>query len=336
MKKAFVLFLLSVVLFGNSFSQKERDIIIPEYLKRGDTIGLVAPSYKQNINEIEFALKWLDSLGFKVLIGNCMDTKKSSLYAGTEEERLADFQSMLNNPSVKAIMATRGGYGALKLIDRLDFTRFNQHPKWLCGFSDITCFHSHLNKVYRTASIHSVMPFIITPENCNNEAAQSLIKALTGEPLQYTVAPNSYNRNGHAEGELIGGNLSLLVSLSGSVSEMEFDEKILVIEDCDEYYYHIDRMLTELRRAGKLEHLAGLIVGEFVRLKEIQTDGVVMGKKIEEIVLENCRDYHYPILFNAPVGHVRNNYALRLGCLCQMDVGENCVIRVENSCSLNK
>ena len=328
MKKISILFLLPVVMLGNLYSQKERSIIVPPYLKAGDTIGLVAPSYKQNIEEIEFAMKWLDSLGFKVLLGNCLDTKKSTIYAGSEEERLADFQSMLDNPSVKAIMAARGGYGAVKLLDKLDFTRFTQHPKWLCGFSDLTCFHSHLNKVYRTASIHSVMPFIITPGNCHNEAAQSLIKALKGEPLEYAVSPDPHNRQGQAKGELIGGNLSLLVSLSGSVSEMNFDGKILVMEDCDEYYYHIDRMLTELRRAGKLEHLAGLIVGEFVRLKEIQTDGVVMGKTLEEIVLENCEGYDFPILFNAPVGHVKNNYALRLGCVCQLEVGTNCVIRI--------
>lgn len=329
MKKIFFPFIMLLLISGLLSAQPEKEIVIPSYLKPGDTIALVAPSYKQDVKDIEFAVRWLDSLGFHILLGKCMDTKTSTVYCGSEEERLADFQAALDNPSVKAVMATRGGYGAVKLLDKLDFSLFSRYPKWLCGFSDFTAFHSHLNRVCRTATIHSVMPAIITPESIKRESVQSLIDALTGKILKYEVSPNPHNRNGNSCGELVGGNLSVLVSLSGSLSEMDFDGKILVIEDCDEYYYHIDRMLTELRRAGKLEHLAGLIVGNFVRLKELKTDGLAMNKSIEQIVLSNCEGYHFPILFDAPIGHVKNNHAYRLGLPCRLTVGVKCNITME-------
>ena len=295
-------------------------VIVPPFLSKGDTIGLVAPAYKDDLNEIKYAIQWLEKQGFHILNGQCIDLHHSTIYSGTDEERAADFQAMLDNPSVKAIVATRGGYGVVRMIDKVDWSHFREHPKWICGFSDITVIHSHVNRQCRVATIHSMMPLSIKAENSEQIGAQSLLKALKGQPLAYTVPSSAKNRAGKATGELIGGNLSLLISLTGSVSEMDYDGKILFIEDCDEYYYHVDRMLMELKRAGKLEKLAGLIVGGFVRLKEIDAPNIKFGKTVEEIVWDVCGEYSFPILFDFPAGHIKTNCALRLGTTCTMEV----------------
>lgn len=300
--------------------QTDESVIIPPYLKKGDTIAFVAPAYKDDWNEIKYAVQWFEKQGFHILKGKCIDLRHSSIYSGTDAERAADFQAMLDNPSVKAIMATRGGYGTVHMIDKVDWSHFREHPKWICGFSDITVFHSHVNRQCRVATLHSMMPLSIREDNSEQQGAQSLLKALKGQPLVYSVPSSAKNRVGKAKGELIGGNLSLLISLTGSVSEMDYDGKILFIEDCDEYTYHVDRMLMELKRAGKLEHLAGLIVGGFVRLKEIEEPRIKFGKSVEDIVLDICGEYSYPILFDFPAGHIKTNCALRLGTTCTMDV----------------
>lgn len=297
-------------------------VIVPPFLAKGDTVVLIAPSYKEDLEDIAYAVNWLESQGFYVLPGHCIDTRKSTIYSGTDEERAADLQAAIDNPSVKAVLATRGGYGAVRVVDKVDWSRFRENPKWLCGFSDFTVFHSHVNRQCKVATIHSMMPLSINEENSELIGAQSFLKAIQGDSLVYTVSPNSKNKPGKATAEIIGGNLSILISLTGSVSEMDFDGKILFIEDCDEYYYHVDRMLMELKRAGKLENLAGLIVGGFVRLKEIRTPGIKFGKQIEDIVLDVCGEYSYPILFDFPAGHIKTNCALRLGGNCLLEVGE--------------
>jgi len=213
-------------------------MIIPPYLKKGDTIAIVATARKNVEDNLKPAISWLHSWGLEVVIGKTIGLDHNQL-AGTDEERAADFQTMMDNPNIKAIWCVRGGYGTVRMIDLLDWTKFKQSPKWVIGFSDVTVLHSHLNNL-GFASIHGIMP---VSSKASEEAKESLRKALFGEPLSYTVPCDQMNRYGTAKGELVGGNLSILFSLLGSPSAVNCDDKILFIEDLDEYLYHIDRMM---------------------------------------------------------------------------------------------
>lgn len=289
--------------------------VIPPYLKKGDVIGITSPAGYITMQEIQPAIQIIESWGYNIKIGETIG-KRDFTFGGTDEERAGDFQKMLDDNSIKAIMCARGGYGAVRIVDKLKWDRFMKNPKWVIGFSDITVFHSHINRNLHVASIHSKM--------CNSfpddwrkaepelmETILSIQKALNGEEMKYSVAPNSQNRSGTVTGVLIGGNSKTIESLAASGSDIITDNKILFIEDTGEYMYSIDRMLWNLKRSGKLSKLKGLIIGGF----KVKPDdaGEEFGKSLEEVVLEKVKEYDYPVCFDFPVGHQKNNFALKCG-----------------------
>ncbi|WP_069660082.1 S66 peptidase family protein [Arcticibacter eurypsychrophilus] len=288
-------------------------MIAPPYLKKGDKIAITCPA-KSLPGDITSAIHLLESWGLEVIIG---DTVSASFhqFAGTDELRTQDMQRFLDDNTVKAIIAARGGYGTIRIIDQLDFSNFIKSPKWLVGFSDITVLHSHIHACCQTQTIHGQMPLNI-PDG-TKPSLESLRKALFGESLNYQYKSQTTGRNGKATGTLIGGNLTLLVMMSGSISEMDFDDKILFIEDISEYLYSVDRMLWQLKRAGKLAKLKGLIIGDFTDMKDNPTP---FGETIPEMVMNHVKEYDYPVCFNFPAGHIADNFALKLGSLIELSV----------------
>jgi muramoyltetrapeptide carboxypeptidase len=282
-------------------------MIFPPFLKQGDTIGIVAPARKIKSGDIDFAVHWWKEKGFYIAFGKHLFAEENQ-FAGSDEKRTEDLQNMLDDPNIKAIFCVRGGYGALRIIDNLNFLNFNLQPKWICGFSDITVLHSHIHKICNTATIHSTMPVSMNKNHVEN--LETLFKTLMGEKQGYTCNPHPLNRLGNCSGPLIGGNLSLLYALSGSVSDMDTAGKILFIEDVDEYLYHIDRMMLQLKRAGKLQNLAGLLVGSFTKMRDNE---IAFGKTFEQIICEHCETYDFPIAFNFPAGHDERNVAMMFG-----------------------
>jgi muramoyltetrapeptide carboxypeptidase len=269
--------------------------------------------------------------GFNIRIGMTVGAKDFT-FAGTDEQRANDLQQMLDDDSINTIMLGRGGYGAVRMIDKIDFTKFKKHPKWIIGFSDATVFHCHVNRNYGIATLHSKM--------CNSfpddfaSAAQTQIdtidsirQCLVGEKMKYERLPIAENRAGDQIGELVGGNLSIIQMMDGSVSDLKTEGKILFIEDVGEYAYKIDGMLWNLKRSGKLDKLKGLIVGEF-RIKP-DDPGEEFGKTIYDLVMEKVQEYQYPVCFDFPVGHVKENYALKCGVRHQLTVDEQRTILQE-------
>lgn len=302
MKKS-IFYILFSLFFSQLYAQKK--MIIPPYLKKGDTIAIVATARKNIDDNLKPAISWLKNWGLEVVIGKTIGLDNNQL-AGTDEERAADFQTMMDNPNIKAIWCVRGGYGTVRMIDLLDWTKFKQSPKWIIGFSDVTVLHSHLNNL-GFASIHGIMP---VSAKATEEAKESLRKALFGEPLQYTVPCDQMNRYGKAKGELVGGNLSILFSLLGSPSAVNCEDKILFIEDLDEYLYHIDRMMMNLKRNGCLESLKGIIVGGMTKMHDNE---IPWGKNALEIIDDVTKKYNIPIIYNFPAGHMADNHALIFG-----------------------
>ncbi|KAA9041411.1 LD-carboxypeptidase [Ginsengibacter hankyongi] len=301
---------------------------IPPYLKPGDVIGITCPSGYISFEEIQPAIDKLKEWGFQVRIGHTVGTRDFS-FAGNDEYRVEDFQNIIDDDSVKAVLLGRGGYGAVRIIDAIDFKKFAKHPKWIIGFSDATVFHSHINKNFGIATIHSKM--------CNSfpsdwssatpgqiDSIDSIRKCLTGENIQYPVAVNTFNKTGAAEGILVGGNLSILQNLAATRSDINTDDKILLIEEVDEYLYSIDRMLCNLQRSGKLQNLKALIAGGFNNIKpDDPSDN--FGKTVYEIILEKVKEYNYPVCFDFPVGHQRENYAVKCGVKYRLNVSDNSV-----------
>lgn len=300
----------------------ESSSITPAYLKEGDMVGITCPAGFITLDEIKPGMSKLKEWGFGVAIGNTVG-KRDFTFGGTDDERLADFQQMLDDKSIKAILCARGGYGAVRLIDRIDFKKFSSFPKWIIGFSDITVIHSHLNRNYGIASIHSKMCNSF-PDDWNNaepiqkESIESIAKCLKGETMNYSFASNPYNKTGVATGMLVGGNLKTLESLAGSKSDIITKNKILFVEDTGEYLYSIDRMFWNLERTGKLSGLQGLIIGGFKIKKD--DEGEEFGKMLEEIVLEKITRYKYPVCFDFPVGHQKNNFALKCGLRHKLEI----------------
>ncbi|GDX52373.1 peptidase S66 [Bacteroidota bacterium] len=292
--------------------------ITPQKLKSSDKVALVATARKISQEEIHFAIDTIKGWGLEVVLGSTIG-KEAFQFAGTDEERLADFQTQLDDDSVKAIICARGGYGTVRFIDDIDFRKFSKKPKWICGYSDITVLHSHLLSVYNIASVHSTMPLSFK-EN-TEDSLESLRDLLFGENVSYKFNSHPLNKFGKEEGILCGGNLSLLQNLSGTDSDIDTDDKILFIEDVDEYLYHFDRMLQWMKRSGKLENLAGLVVGHLTKMKNLD-DAKPFGKTAEEIIMEAVRDYEYPVCFGFPAGHENDNRALILGGEYLLDVNE--------------
>lgn len=294
-----------VFLFStNNFSQ--RIMISPEYLQKGDTVGIVATARKIDQSALQPAIALLKSWGLNVVIGKSIGLEQNQL-AGPDWKRATDLQEMLDNPSIKAVWAAKGGYGTVRVIDRLNFEKFKQKPKWIVGFSDVTVLHSHLNNMgYET--IHGIMA--ISVGGATPEAIESLRKALFGEKISYSISSHAFNREGEASGELVGGNLSVLFSIMGSPSELDLTGKILYIEDLDEYLYHIDRMMMNLKRNQYFKNIKALIVGGMTSMND---NDVPWGKNAEEIVQEIVKDYKFPVIYQFPAGHIKDNRALTLG-----------------------
>lgn len=298
-------------------------MISPPFLKRNDQIAIVATARKISQEELGPALKIFSSWGFRVVMGKNI-LKKHHQYAGTDEERAADLQQALDDPEIKAIVFARGGYGNVRIIDRIDFSRFTDSPKWIAGYSDVTVLHSHIHSRFGIETLHCTMPFSISDSPGGEASLESMRKALTGEDLAYSFPSGGMNRKGIAEGILTGGNLSILYSMTGSVSDIETKGKILFIEDLDEYLYHIDRMMMNLKRSGKLCHLAGLIVGDMTEMKD---NTVPFGKDAYEIISDAVKEYGYPVWYGFPAGHSGINHALILGKKVKMDIAETSTLR---------
>ncbi len=288
----------------------------PPYLKKGDKIAIVCPA-KKLPGSIEKGIAILESWGLTVVLGKTV-TASHHQFSGTDELRTQDLQCFLDDSSIKAIIAGRGGYGTIRIIDELKFAKFNESPKWVIGFSDITVLLSHLHSVLRTQSIHGQMPY--TFPDSTPEALESLRKVLFGQKNSFSYSSAVSNVPGKVEGELVGGNLTLLLAIEGSVSEMNFDGKILFIEDVGEHEYSVDRMMRTLKRKGKLSKLKALIVGAFNELGE---ESIYFGQTPENIISSLVSEYDYPVCFNFPSGHIDDNRAMVLGQNVAIEIKDN-------------
>ncbi len=296
--------------------------IRPPYLKVGDTIGITSPAGFILLNELTPAIDLMKSWGFKIKIGATIGTRYLS-FGGTDDARTHDMQLMLDDDSINAVMCARGGYGMLRIIDRLNFEKFSKKPKWILGFSDITVLHSHINRNFGIATIHSKMCNSF-PDNWNSadtleqSTILSIKTALTGVRSDYSIIPSGYNRGGQCEGALAGGNLKTLETLSGTASDLYLNGKILFLEDTGEYLYSIDRMMLNLKRSGKLIGLKGLLIGGF----KIKPDdpGEEFGIPLQDIILSAVKEYSFPVCFDFPVGHQKNNFAVKCGVRHTLEV----------------
>lgn len=313
----------SLPLEGFSTHPDNNPVFQPPFLKAGDTIAISSPAGYITREEIAPAVLQLQGWGLQVRIGNTIG-KRDGTFGGTDQERAADLQELINDASVKAILCARGGYGLIRIIDAIDFRPLRRHPKWLIGFSDVTVLHAHLFRKTGLASIHSKM--------CNSfpddwSKADELQKAtilsikdlLFGKPMQFEYAAGAYNQLGTGVGQLIGGNCKTIESLAGSASDLQTRGKILFLEDTGEYLYSIDRMFWNIKRSGKLEHLAGLIIGGFKHKPSEKTEEE-FGKNLQQIVLEKLDDCRFPVCFDFPVGHQKNNFALKCGAMVRLQV----------------
>ena len=298
-------------------------VTIPPYLQKGDTIGIVAPAGFMPIEKMQTCIETLDSWGYNVHMGATTHSNSENYFSGTDEERLNDLQQMLDDRNVKAILCARGGYGTSRIIDNISFKKFRKHPKWIIGFSDITVLHAHIFSKYKIASLHAPMAAAFNDGEFDNPYIRSLNDALSGIPTHYECAPHAYNRTGEAKGELVGGNLSLLAHLIGTNSDMKTKDRILFLEDVGEYLYNVDRLLLQMKRSGKFEKLAGLIIGGFTESKDTERP---FGKSVYDIIFEQVGGYDFPICFGFPVSHDKENYALKIGVEFQLQVQSEKVI----------
>lgn len=283
------------------------------YLKKGDKVAITCPAKKLPIPMTD-AVNLLTSWGLEVVLGDTVNASYHQ-FAGDDAYRAADLQRFIDDDSIKAIICARGGYGCIRMVDLVDFSRMQTNPKWLVGFSDITLLHAHVIANYNLPCIHGQMPLNIP--DASKYSLETLRMTLFGEDLSYQIHPNPLNRTGESSGMLIGGNLSLLLAISGSVSDMDYSGKVLFIEDVGEYLYAVDRMLRALKRAGKLKNLAGLIVGGFTDLKDNE---IPFGQTLPQIVMDVVAGYDYPVCFDFPAGHVPNNCSLVLGKTINLSV----------------
>jgi muramoyltetrapeptide carboxypeptidase len=284
----------------------EIETIIPPYLKKGDKVAITCPA-KKLPTPMTDGIRLLESWGLEVVLGETVSASFHQ-FAGDDDLRADDLQRFIDDDSIKAIFAARGGYGTVRMIDKVDFGRFATHPKWVIGFSDITVLHTHLFSNFNTQSVHGQMPVNIP--DASSKSLQTLRSALFGEPLNYHFESHQLNKSGNASGTIIGGNLSLLAAVSGSVSDLNYSGKILFIEDVGEYLYSIDRMVRMLDRAGKLHDLQGLIVGGF---SEVRDNNIPFGQTAAEIITAVAGKYNYPICFDFPAGHIPGNCSIILG-----------------------
>ena len=290
----------------------------PPFIKPGDKIRIVSPAGRVNREHVLPAVEWLEKQGYKVELGKHVFASHFQ-FAGTDKQRLDDLQTALEDTETAAIICSRGGYGTVRIIDKLNCRNFQNHPKWIVGFSDITILHVCLNNL-GVATIHGAMPrYFFDETGLPTENLNSLMQLLTGEKVQYAVKTDKAGRPGKVSGELIGGNLSIISSLQGTKYEIDTKGKILFLEDIDEFLYHTDRMIHQLKLSGKLDNLAGLIIGDFTDMKDNESP---FGKTVHEIIAEAVEEFAYPVCFGFPAGHDRKNLALAFGKTCEMEVME--------------
>jgi muramoyltetrapeptide carboxypeptidase len=298
----------------------------PPYLQKSDAIGIVCPAGAMPVEKISECIRVLnEEWGFRTKVGRTVGTE-FNYFSGTDEERLNDFQQMLDDDEVKAILCARGGYGMGRIIDRINFKNLKKNPKWIIGYSDITVLHSHLYSNYYISSLHAPMASAFNDAGYINRFVQSLKTALEGKKIKYNCDPHEFNKKGEAIGELVGGNLALLAHLVGTESDIKTRGRILFIEDIGEYLYNIDRMMYQLKRSGKLSKLAGLIVGGFTDMKDTERP---FGQTAYEIIRDVVKEYNYPVCFGFPVSHEKENYALKIGVGYKLKVGKSKVILEE-------
>ncbi len=300
-------------------------MIIPPYLRKGDQVVVLSTARKVAETDLSPAIPVLETWGLKVSLGSSIGPVENQ-FAGSDALRTEDFQKSLDNPNIKAILFARGGYGSIRVLDQINWSGFLKSPKWLVGFSDATVFHSHVQAKFNIATLHGVMPSIFRFDEKGTLAQESLRKALFGENLEYR-SPHQIPlfRIGNGYGQLVGGNISILYSLLGSSSDIQTDGKILFMEDLDEYLYHVDRMIISLKRAGKFKNLKGMILGG---LTDMNDNDVPFGKTSEEIIMEHVAEYSFPVCFNFPAGHLRDNRALKLGAEADLMVsGKEAILR---------
>lgn len=324
----FTFIYISIISNMNVFSQSDikqsnvlkTQLIQPELLKSGDTISILAPSGVLNNfdKKIEKAINIFKSWGLNVVLGNHIYDKNGH-FAGTDKNREKDFQKALDNKNIKAIWCARGGYGAVRIIDKLNFDNYLKNPKWIIGFSDITVIHNKLNFL-NSESIHAMMITGFEDIGQNNDSLSKLKNVLFGDSLSYSIASNKNNKTGKSEGIIVGGNLTLIQSTIGSKTELKMKDKILFIEEIGEYAYHIDRMLYSLKRAGYFENCKGLIVGQISDVKKNTTD---FGRSINELILDVLDEYNFPILFDFPAGHEKTNFPIILGRKVILEVSKS-------------
>lgn len=294
-------------------------MIKPPYLKPGDRVGLVSPARKISSSEVKAAVKVLQRWGLEPVFGRHIFSTHHQ-FAGTDQQRASDIQEFLDDINVKAILSTRGGYGSVRVIDKLDFTKFKIHPKWFIGYSDITVFHNHIHTHFQTETLHATMPINFPSDLSENDSLRSLKNALFGELEEYAFSSCKILRPGFTQAPIVGGNLSMLYSLIGSTSDIETKGKILFIEDLEEYLYHIDRMMMNLKRSGKIAGLKGLIVGGMSKMND---NTVPYGSTAEEIIWDTVKDFHFPVITNFPAGHQDENLALFLGREIQINAQDD-------------
>jgi len=288
----------------------------PSFLQKNDAVALVAPAMKVKQKDLAMSIKIFEEWGLKVYLGEHIFHTHFQ-FAGTDQERAKDFQEALNSNEVKAIICARGGYGTLRIIDQLNFDKFMVNPKWIVGFSDVTVLHNHLHQL-NIASIHGGMPLLFPKQT--ESSIETLRKMLFGESLEITTPSFHFNRQGEIDAEIIGGNLTLFANTIGTSSEVDTTGKILFLEEVNEYLYHIDRMMWHLKRSGKLENLAGLLVGQFTKIHDEKDP---FGLSAYEIIAELTKEHNYPIYFDFPAGHDKHNVALMLGKEVKLQVFEH-------------
>jgi len=297
-------------------------LIIPPFLQKGDTIGIVAPARSISVLQMKNAICYVEEKGFKTkFIEGLFEVENQ--FAGSDLHRATVFNTALKDNEIKAIWCARGGYGCARMIDSIDFELLKKHPKWIAGFSDVTILLNHVLKNQNMACLHSTMPIFMNEKIGDDYqqvmvALDSFLNALQGKFETFDLKSNETIRPQNFEGELIGGNLSVLLSGLGSVSDMDWANKVLFIEDLDEYFYHIDRMFLTLKRSGKLDKLKALVVGSFISMKD---HAIPFGQDVKQIIKNHCADYHFPIVFDVNVGHHLENLTLPMGYVAKYQNG---------------
>ena len=300
--------------------------IIPPYLQKGDTIGITCPAGYMPAEKAQTCIDTLHEWGYNVMVGKTLGSSSTNYFSGTDEERIDELQAMLDDDSINAILCGRGGYGLGRIIDQLDFELFKEKPKWIIGFSDITVLHEHIYSNYKIATLHAPMAGAFNEGGAGNEFVLSLKNAIEGKKAKYECAVSDFNRRGEAVGELVGGNLTLVSHLIGTPSDIKTKGRILFLEDTGELLYKIDRMLYQLKRNGKLEKIAALMVGSFSDTTDTDRP---FGKTVYEIVQDIVKEYDFPVCYNFPVSHGKENYALKIGVGYKLKVGKNKVVLEE-------